>query len=259
MIDEAETRILSDDEEASLRPSREGRLFDPFAIYEDDAGDGQDEPFVPPASSPARSTGPSSLPGQLFRRRLLTNLSEAPVDVAPEPEPAAQVSVEAVEENAEDRMTAKMGRCTRIMIRCWLRTLRARVWPRRWPRPISTDWGWSSWSSVWRWRLPATARTATVRSGSGRRAPFGPRHSVGAPVGPSDVVTMPRLSRAFDAEPPRGSPIASNDGPGNDGGVDDAGRGGVFTLARGEPACSRIAIPRSRCRARAAPWRRQSG
>ncbi|GMM60934.1 hypothetical protein NUTIK01_17110 [Novosphingobium sp. IK01] len=247
MIDEAETRILSDDEEASLRPSREGRLFDPFAIYEDDAGDGQDEPFVPPAflartfDRAEQPAGPA-VPAQASDEPV----GEAPVDVAPEPEPAAQVSVEAVEENDEDRMTDEDG------------ALHGDHDPLLAAHPARTGLaspvaqadldGLGLVQLVERLAL-AIASHREDRDGSsmvgssivGRAPVFAASETVGAPVGPSDVVTMPRLSRAFDAEPRAEARIASNDGsgndgPGNDGGVNDAGQGGVFTLARGEPA-----------------------
>jgi hypothetical protein len=106
MIDEAETRILSDDEEASRRPSREGRLFDPFAIYEDEAG--QDEPFVPPAFL-ARAFDRADLPAEpAVPVQAPVIAADEPVDVvAPEPEPAtlapsATESAEVVEENDGD-------------------------------------------------------------------------------------------------------------------------------------------------------------
>jgi hypothetical protein len=167
MIDEAETRILSDDEEASRRPSREGRLFDPFAIYEDEAG--QDEPFVPPAFL-ARAFDRADLPAEpAVPVQAPVIAADEPVDVvAPEPEPAtlapsATESAEVVEENDGDSTVP------RIRPRWWLRSLRAPVWPRRWPRPILTGWVWSSWSNVWRWPSPATARIAMVCAWTGAR------------------------------------------------------------------------------------------
>lgn len=242
MIDEAETRILGDDEDASLRPSREGRLFDPFAIYEDDAGDGQDEPFVPPAflarafDRAQQPAGPA-VPAQASDEPV----GEAPVDVAPEPEPAAQVSAEAVEENDEDRMTDEDGALHGDHDPL-LAALPARTGLASPVAQADLD-GLGLVQLVERLAL-AIASHREDRDGSsmvgssmvGRAPVFAASETVGAPVGPSDVVTMPRLSRAFDAEPRAEARIASNDGSGNEGGVNDAGQGGVFTLARGEPA-----------------------
>ncbi|MDK4806727.1 MAG: hypothetical protein OC190_09280 [Novosphingobium aromaticivorans] len=247
MIDEAETRILSDDEEASLRPSREGRLFDPFAIYEDEAGDetGQDEPFVPPAFL-ARAFDRADLPAEpAVPVQAPVIAADEPVDVvAPEPEPvtlapSATEPAEVVEENDGDSTVPEdqAPLVAAVPARAGLASPVAQA---------DLD-GLGLVQLVERLAL-AIASHREDRDGSrmdGGAPVFATPESgraipAGAPVVQSDVVTMPRLSRAFGAETrPEVRPearIAGNDVVGDDGVGDDAGRGGVFTLARGEPA-----------------------
>jgi hypothetical protein len=253
MIDEAETRILSDDEEASRRPSREGRLFDPFAIYEDEAG--QDEPFVPPAFL-ARAFDRADLPAEpAVPVQAPVIAADEPVDVvAPEPEPAtlapsATESAEVVEENdgdstvSEDQaplvaaVPARTGLASPVaqadldglgLVQLVERLALAIASHREDRDGLRMDGGAHGRGAP----VFATSESATPESGRAIPAV--------APVVQSDVVTMPRLSRAFGAETrPEARPearIAGNDVVGDDGVGDDAGRGGVFTLARGEPA-----------------------
>lgn len=254
MIDEAETRILGDDEEASLRPSREGRLFDPFAIYEDEAG--QDEPFVPPAFL-ARAFDRADLPAEpAVPVQAPVIAADEPVDVvAPEPEPAtlapsATEPVEVVEENDGDStvpedqaplvaaVPARAGLASPVaqadldglgLVQLVERLALAIASHREDRDGLRMDGGlrMDEGAPVFATSESATRESATPESGRAIPAV--------APVVQSDVVTMPRLSRAFGAETrPEARPearIAGNDGVG-----DDAGRGGVFTLARGEPA-----------------------